>query len=187
MNKIILALILAVAAKAQITVAVSPVPQQVLSALHLRAMGMDSLFLVNTGSVSRTINPEQIYTSLIAMQPVDPTTAQLILTQRQNASSTATAARWLSYGGQAASIALAILSKANIPTAFWVSASSTALPQLESLFEGAVPSIAGYTAQVLNQPVILAPSGQVGSTATRTIFIDRARWKTGATASVTIQ
>ena len=186
MNKILLVFALfLLPSYGQVTVAVSPVSQQFLSALHLRTVGVASLYIVNNGA-ARTVSPERFYTALIEFRPIDPTTAQAILVQRQSASTPATVARWLGYGAQLTSIALALLSKANIQTAFWVSAGGGIAPQIESIAEGAVPPITGYTSQLLATPISLASAGVAGYSATRTIFVSRSQWKQWSKGAVSM-
>lgn len=181
MRSVFLGLVLCAAISAQVTVSVSPVPRQVLSALHLRSMGMASVYIINTGPSQRTVAPEQIYSALVSIHPVDPITAQQILAQRQAASAPSAIARYLGYGAEVGSIILAIISKSNIQIAFWVSAAGGATPQLESLFESATPSIAAYGVQALNSTIVLGAVNTAGYSTTKTIFVDRTRWVKGST------
>jgi hypothetical protein len=174
------AILLAPAARTQVRVACSPEPLAVMASLHVKTMGQWACFLRNDGSTPRTVAPEEVYMAIIAIKPLDPTSAGLVLTDRQSHSVASTVVKIVSIAGQLSGVALSLASRANAGLGTGLAIGSSFLQPVLSVAQGEVPSTAAYVANVLNSPVTLPPGGA----ATRMVFA--ARQKTPQPVSVTI-
>jgi hypothetical protein len=162
--------ILAGSAAAQVKVACSPEPIAVLNALHVKSMGQWACFVTNAGPSVRTLSPEEIYTAIIAVKPIDPASVAMVLADNQSHTTSGKIVKVLSIAGQLSGVALSLASKANAQVGTALAVGSGFLPQVLSVAQGQVPSTAPYLTQLLSAPITLAPNGQPGAALTKTVF-----------------
>lgn len=158
-------------AKAQVTVAASPQPMSVMSTLHVRTVGMWTVFIENNGPAARTLAAEDLYIALLNLRPVDPANAAIVLGDQVSRSAGARIVRVLTMAGQATAIGLAFASKSNAAWAAGLGLGSAALPQVITIAQGATPTAAPFLGSILNTPITLGP----GQAITRTIFCDKTK------------
>jgi len=158
---------------AQVTVACSPEPPEVVAALKMKAVLPWGCFLRNDAPTPRTLNPEDVYIGVIQARPVDPASALIVLSDHQSHSTAGTILKAITIGGQVAGIVTGFTK--TLPTGWstGMAVGSGAIPAVTSFIQGQVPSIAPYAANLLQSPVVLAPAGGPGATATKLIFCAR--------------
>ncbi len=166
---------------AQVRVACSPEPLEVMSSLHVRGMGQWACYLRNEGAAVRTVAPEDVYIGVISIRPIDPASALIVLSDHQARSTAAKVVKVLGVAGQLAGVGLSLASKANAQLGTGLAVGSGFLGPVLQIAQGEVPSTAPFLSQLLSAPVTLT----AGGTATRTIFC--AKQKAPAPVTVLLQ
>lgn len=158
-------------AGAQVLVAVSPQPQAVMNSLHVRSMGMWTVFVRNNGPAARTLSADDVMIAALPIRPIAPENAVTVLNDRQSHSTPAKLAKAASLASQLTGIALGLVSHANLSWAAGLTLGGGAAQQLLPILTGEVQSTAPFTSGLLTQPVTLAP----GATARFTVFADKTK------------
>jgi len=150
----------------QVTVACTPAPLAVVRSLHVKEMGPWECFLRNDGPATRTLNPEDVEIGVLAIRPISPATASIILNDHQSHSAAGRVLKILTIAGQASGVVLALVSKANAGLGTALAFGTGFVPQAIQIVQGEVPSTTPFVTNLLTGQITLAPGG----TATRMIF-----------------
>jgi hypothetical protein len=157
---------LASSARAQVRIGCTPEPIAVMQSLHVKTMGQWACFLRNDGTAARTLAPEDLYLAILAIKPIDPASAIIVLSDHQAHSTAATIVKVLGIAGQLSGVGLSLASRANAGLGTGLAIGGGFLQPVLTIAQGQVPSTAAFTSNLFASPLTLPPGGA----ATKTVF-----------------
>lgn len=166
MRAILLSLGLAAIVHAQITIACSPEPPEVVASLHMRSTLPWACFIRNDGAGPRTLNAEDVYIGIIGIRPLDPGSALIVLNDKQGHSTAATIIRVATIAGQVAGVVTGFTRTLSPGWSTGLAVGSGAIPTVMQIAQGQVPSTTPFTSALLRDPIVLPQGGA----ATRMVF-----------------